>query len=139
MDSSKLLIDMDAELDVILKKLFENGVNTSGIIPILQHYESTNAVELTNKITSIQGFKGLTTPSVETNKGLIPDFDSRYFTSDFPFGLDLILAVAEIVGVECKHMKEVSNWYHNITGDIKRFNLHEFNINKIRDLVEFYN
>ena len=52
-------------------------MDMSGIIPILQHYESTNAVELMNKIKSIKGFKGLTTPSIQIHEGFFPDFNSR--------------------------------------------------------------
>ncbi len=137
-DSAQLLVDMDNELKTILDYLSQCGMNMSGIIPLLEHYESTNIYELKNKLTSINSFKGLKTPSIRLEEGYIPDFDSRYFTSDFPYGLDLILSFAKVCNIDCPNMLMVSNWYHNLSGTDNAFDLRKFDINTPNDIIGFY-
>ena len=137
-ESSKLLISLDLELQNLFKILNKYSFDMSGITPILEHYESTNYKELTNKITSINSLKGLTTPAVSTDKGFIPDLNSRYFTADFPFGLDILLAFAKTINTDCKNMKKVSDWYHDLTNTKASFTLKDFNINNIEDIISFY-
>ena len=58
-EASSYLIKMDEELQQLLDVL----PVTKGCIPtILDYYESTDAVSLTNKLQSIQAFKGLKSP-----------------------------------------------------------------------------
>ena len=46
----------------------------------------------------------------ETDKGWIPDFGSRYFTEDFPFGLFYIKKLAEKYGISTPVIDKVYNW-----------------------------
>ena len=39
-----------------------------------------------------------------------PDFHSRYFTEDFPFGMRFIIELAQEKGVQIPKMKEVYEW-----------------------------
>ena len=59
------------------------------------HYESPTVEAMTAKISSIPAFKGLKTPYVEVEGGLIPDFHSRYFTADFSYGLSIIKQITQ--------------------------------------------
>ncbi len=138
LDSANLLVQMDKELFEVISELSCNGLDLSGITSILEHYESTNAIELKNKITSIQSFKGLTTPSIKTKKGLIPDFDSRYFTADFNYGLDIILSFAKLCNIKCETLEMVGDWYHSLTQTQNQFNLSNFNISSMDDLKNLY-
>ena len=104
-EASQKLIDMDAEFFRLLGKL---GI--SGISPLLEYYESTNAASLTRKISSIPAFQAITSPMVETEGGWKADFGSRYFTEDFPFGLRWIKELAEENDVPTPIIDEVYNW-----------------------------
>ena len=68
----------------------------------------------------------------------VPDFGSRYFISDFPYGLDIILSFARICNIQCNNLKMVSDWYHKLTKTPIVFNLGDFGINSINDIIELY-
>ena len=103
-DASRLLIAMDDEFQSLLKRL----PVTSGAIPtLLDYYECTDAPSLAAKIRSIPAFKNILAPMKQVEGGWIPDFTSRYFTEDFPFGLGLI---NNLIGVESKWIRKVYEW-----------------------------
>ena len=106
-EAAQLLIDMDAEFFEILRHL----PVSEGYLPrILDYYESHDAVSLARKLSSIQGFKGITSPMKEGANGWMPDFASRYFTEDFPYGLRYIWELGHKLGVEIPNIDKVYNW-----------------------------
>ena len=70
--------------------------------------------------------------------GWIPDFDSRYFTADFPYGLAIIEEFARITEVDVPNMNKTMDWYRTVTGDNSRLELSEFGINSVEDIYRFY-
>lgn len=112
-ESSKLLIACDTELQNICKSI--QGLDTSYVNSLLNHYESTDYKTLTAKITSIESFKGLTTPSIENDGLLYPDFNSRYFTADFPYGLVIVKAFALLTKTNTPNIDLVLDWYQRAT------------------------
>lgn len=136
--TSELLIKMDKELFNLFDNLALLKIKVNQIKPLLEHYESNDKISLTNKITSIKSLKGLTTPSVKKDNGLfIPDLSSRYFTADFPFGLDILISFFDFFGLNCESMKKVSLWYHKILNDNMNFNLYNYFID-VKNLVDYY-
>jgi len=135
-ESAELLIACDQELQRICQALGE--LDLSNVRSLKLHYESNTAEALTNKLQSIKSLQGLYSPMKEVAGGYIPDFSSRYFTADFPFGLSIIKQFADIVGVEVPNITETLNWFYDVTGSKERFNLSEFGINKIEDIYKFY-
>lgn len=113
-ESSEILIKCDNELHNIISKLDE--IDLSHIKPLLEHYESHDAISLTNKIKSIRGFKGLKTPSVFENGRYAPDLNSRYFTADFPYGLMIIKAFGIIANTKTPMIDELLRWYQSLIG-----------------------
>ena len=105
--ASELLIAMDHEFFRLLEKL---GLADKSIQPLLTYYESHNASSLTRKIQSIKAFKGITAPMRQTPDGWVPDFGSRYFTEDFPFGLRFIVDLAHEHHVDIPNMERVLAW-----------------------------
>ncbi|MEN8178163.1 MAG: NAD/NADP octopine/nopaline dehydrogenase family protein [Pseudomonadota bacterium] len=105
--ASELLIRMDREVHDIFARI---PLDLSGISPLLKHYGVQNAQELTRKISGIASFKGIPTPLLETEDGFIPDFQSRYFTEDIPFGLLIIKSVAAITGTAIPVIDRVLTW-----------------------------
>ena len=102
------------------------------------HYESETPEKLTKKISSIQSFKGLKTPTVECGGGYISDLHSRYFTADFTFGLGILVQVAEFAGVEVPYMKETLEWYEQIAIVKDSFCFKDFGIKNREDFFELY-
>ncbi len=106
-EASDNLIKMDAELFKVLEKL---PVSPDYLTPILEYYESTDTQNLTKKIRSIESLHNITSPMSETANGWVPDFGSRYFTEDFPFGLHYIHAKALELGVDIPKINEIYTW-----------------------------
>ena len=106
-EASQTLIDMDAEFMALLKKL---PIEEGAIPPLLEYYESYDASSLTRKISSIPAFQTITSPMKRVEEGWIPDFESRYFTEDFPFGLKYIWTLANELNVDVPTIDKVYKW-----------------------------
>lgn len=106
-EAAQLLIDMDNEFF----KLLEVLPVSCGYLPrILDYYESCDADSLAKKLSSIRGFKGITSPMIKVSEGWIPDYKSRYFTEDFPYGLSYIWKLAHEHNIHTPNIDMVYNW-----------------------------
>lgn len=112
-DASELLIQMDREFFEVLDTL---PVSKGYLPTLLNYYESTDAQSLTKKIRSIASFKGLTSPMKEVDNGWVPDFESRYFQEDFPFGLRFIWELAHTHHIPTPFIDKVYEWGMRKTG-----------------------
>lgn len=66
----------------------------------LSHYESKTPEQLTRKIRSIESLRRILAPWKLGEDGLwYPDFDSRYFTEDIPYGTAVIQEYARRVNI----------------------------------------
>ena len=106
-EAADVLIKMDREFFELLKVL---PVTEGYLPPILEYYESHDAQSLAAKLSSIAGFKGITSPMIQTEDGWIPDFKSRYFTEDFPYGLRYIWQLAHSHNISTPVIDEVYQW-----------------------------
>lgn len=106
-EASALLMEMDNEFQQLLKAL---PVREGSIPTILDYYESTDAPSLTRKLRSIEAFKGILSPMQPVEGGYVPDFRSRYFTEDFPFGLRIVQQQAERMHVDTPTIAQVMAW-----------------------------
>lgn len=106
--SAEILIEMDNEFMRLLEKL----PVTHGVIPtILNYYESHDAASLAAKLSSIKAFETILSPMKEVEKGRWePDFKSRYFTEDFPYGLSIIVDLARKNNVSTPCIDRVFEW-----------------------------
>lgn len=112
--SSDILFKCDSELQNIIKELHE--LELSSVKSLKLHYESETTEALTKKITSIPSFAGLTSPMVEIAENKwVPDWNSRYFKADFPYGLAIIRGLAEIIDVDVPNIDKVLEWYSKVT------------------------
>ncbi len=135
-ESSKLLFACDDELQQVCRKLSE--LDLRDVRSLKLHYESDTVEKLTAKIRSIKSLQGLGSPMIEVEGGYVPDFNSRYFTADFPYGLAILIQVARIAGVQVPNMEETLTWYEEITGNRSDFDLADFGICTLQDLYNFY-
>ena len=104
-EASQLLIDMDAEFFQLLDKL-----NVHSLPTLLDYYESTDATSLTHKIQSIPAFQTITSPMKQVEGGWMVDFESRYFTEDFPFGLRFISDIIKKEQISAPRITMVYQW-----------------------------
>jgi opine dehydrogenase len=135
-ETSRLLFACDDEVQDVCRKLTQFDLSYVKSLKI--HYESDTPEKLTRKIASIEGFKGIKTPMVETSEGFLPDFNSRYFKADFPYGLAILIQIAELSGVKTPNMRMAWNWYLKVTGEEKHFSYSEYGINSLEDFILFY-
>ena len=107
LEASVLLIQMDEEFQNLLKIL---GLKPGCIPTVLDYYESTDAESLTHKLQTIKAFQGIYSPMKEVPDGFIPDFTSRYFTEDFPYGMRFIIETAQKHHANIPTIENVYRW-----------------------------
>ncbi|MDE6577700.1 MAG: NAD/NADP octopine/nopaline dehydrogenase family protein [Muribaculaceae bacterium] len=106
-EASECLIKMDNEFQALLRKL---NIGSEVIPPLLDYYESTDSHSLTLKIKSIPAFREILSPMIKVDEEWHPDFNSRYFTEDFPYGLRFIRDLAHKHSVPCPTIDKVFEW-----------------------------
>lgn len=106
--SSEMLIACDDELQSLCEAI---PLDLKSVISLKEYYESPTASAMTKKICGIKAFRGLTSPMLESNGGWIPDLNSRYFSTDFPYGLKLIKDLASTFNVKTPNIDTVWTWY----------------------------
>ena len=106
LEASQLEIEMDKEFFALLKIM---NVSTKHIETLLEHYEANDAEGMTNKIHSIDSLSTILSPMKQFEGGWIPDFGSRYFTEDFPYGLRYIYELAIENRIDCPNITNVYN------------------------------
>lgn len=111
--SSNVLIELDKEVQDMCRVL---TMDLRDVKSLLTHYESKDAQSLKDKICSIKSFKGLKTPQIEQGGRVHPDFESRYFTADFPYGLLILKAFAIVCKIDTPMMDKVIRWYQGVIG-----------------------
>jgi len=135
-DSSAALLACDDEVQDIRKALPEFHMEFTK--SLREHYESPTVEAMTAKISSIEAFKGLTTPVVEVEGGFIPDLHSRYFTADFSYGLNIIKQIAVFAGVDTPNIDETLAWYEGIRLEHNDFAYKDYGIDSREDFDRFY-
>lgn len=134
--SSELLIACDEEVQDICRALPQ--LELQYVKSLRVHYESPTVEAMTKKISSIAAFKGLTTPVVEVEGGVIPDLHSRYFTADFSYGLTIIKQVADFARVKTPNIDATMAWYKKIAVEKDEFRFEDYGITDWESFVNFY-
>lgn len=106
-EAAELYIRMDNELQALLAQL---PVRPGSIPTVLDYYESTDAPSLARKLRSIEAFKGILSPMKEVEGSYVPDFQSRYFTEDFPYGLAIVHRLMHEKGVPSPTIDMIFDW-----------------------------
>ena len=135
-ESSELLFNCDNEVQNICKAI--DVFDLSYVKSLKLHYESKTPEMLTKKITSIKSFKGLKSPVIKVENGYVPDFSSRYFTADFPYGLSILVQISKLLNLDCPFMQQTLDWYYRIAERKNEFLFSDYDINNSDDLINFY-
>lgn len=109
-EAAQFYIDMDKELQTLLQIL---PVKSGSVSTVLEFYESSDAVSLARKLRSIEAFKGIAAPMKKVEGGYIPDFNSRYFREDFPYGLEIISRIAHEKRIPTPAIDRICEWGMN--------------------------
>lgn len=107
-EASDMLIACDDEVQEICRTI---PLELNMVKSLKKHYESENAAAMTKKIRSITAFKGLGSPMIKSGEGYIPDFDSRYFTADFSYGLKVLKDIGKVFGIKTPNLDKMWEWY----------------------------
>lgn len=110
-DASEVLLNCDEELQKLCETI---PMDLTSVVSLREYYESPTVKKMTSKIKGITAFKGLTSPMIEKDNGWIPDFQSRYFTADFCYGLKIIKDLGLIYNINMPNINRVWNWYETI-------------------------
>lgn len=134
--SSKLLIACDGELQEMLKLM--DKLDLHYVRSLKLHYESDTVEAMTKKLCSIKSLHNLSSPMKQVEGGWVPDFKSRYFTADFPYGLAIIEELAAVLGFDAPNIKDTMDWYRKVTGDTEQLDLGAYGIHSLEDIYELY-
>jgi hypothetical protein len=110
-EAAQLYIGMDGESQQLLGVL---PVRPGSIPTVLDYYESTDAPSLARKLRSIEAFKGIAAPMKKVEGGFVPDFHSRYFTEDFPYGLSFVQRLAREKGIPSPVIDRIMGWGRSV-------------------------
>ena len=136
--SSELLLAADEELQNICRAMPKADLKS--VRSLKDHYESYTKEQMTKKIRSIKAFNGINSPMKELCDGWVPDFDSRYFTCDFSYGLDILCQFGDILSIETPVMNEMMSWYKKLSSNIEAaVSIKNCGIDSIESIYEFYN
>ena len=112
-ETSELWVACDNELREIIKRY---PINEKEIPSVLEYYGCADIKQLTNKIRSIEPFKGVQPHMIEVKGGYQLDTQHRYFVEDIPYGLALIKSFAERADVCTPHIDQVLEWAQRVMG-----------------------
>lgn len=108
---SKMLIACDKELQQLCRTI---PLDLAAVKSLCVHYDSFDAVAMTKKLRSIPAFLGLNSPMKQSGGGWVLDFSSRYFTSDFSYGLKIIKDLAKLYEQPAPNINRIWDWYKQI-------------------------
>ena len=134
--SSELLIACDGELQEMLKIM--DKLDLHDVRSLKLHYESDTVEAMTKKLASIKSLHNLASPMRQVEGGWVPDFKSRYFTADFPYGLAIIEELAAVLKYDAPNIKDTMDWYRRVTGDTNRLDLGAYGIHSLQDIYNLY-
>lgn len=107
-ESSEMLISCDGELQALCDSI---PLDLSSVRSLCDYYESYTPQNMTKKIRGIEAFKGLMSPMKCIGNTWVPDFESRYFTADFSYGLKVIKDLCDLFGVKASNIELIWKWY----------------------------
>lgn len=113
-ETSELLLDYDAELQEICSRM--KPLDLREIVSLRTYYESPTAEAMTKKLKSIKAFEVVQVPLIEKDGRYYPDFNSRMFLEDYPYGIAIIKYFAILTGVKTPAIDKILKLYDDLQG-----------------------
>ena len=110
-DSAEILLNCSDELQQLCKAI---PMDLRDVESMQARHGIRNPEELAAKICSLDRLKGLYSPVVKEEAGYVPDFSSRYFASDFTYGIKIMIEVADLFDVPTPTMDTIWKWYKKV-------------------------
>lgn len=114
-ECSGMLLRLSYEMTEICRNL---PVDLSEVRSIREYYEAEDPAALTRKFHSIPSFDPLLLPMAECGDGFVPDFSSRFYVEDIPFGICILRALGMLADVKTPAIDEILQWYYRMTGKL---------------------
>lgn len=129
--SSELLLKCDTELHKMVRAI---PLDLRYVESLAEIYEGETPPEVTKTIRETEYFKGLGSPMKRDGDDWYIDWESRYFTADFPYGLKILIDIAGLFDVPVPDLTETWEWYLGYAPDTPRF---EMKLDR-EELLELY-
>ena len=113
-ETSKLLLKYDEELQEICNRM--KPLNLEEIVSLKIYYESPTPEAMTKKLQSIKAFEVVEVPLIEKEGKFYPDFNSRMFLEDFPYGIAIIKYFGTLTNVETPAIDKILKFYEDKQG-----------------------
>lgn len=110
-DGAECLLNCSDELQQLCKAI---PMDMRAVESMQARHNARTPEELAVRIRSLDRLKGLFSPVVKDEVGYIPDFNSRYFVSDFPFGIKIMIETAKLFDVPTPNMDLIWEWYEKV-------------------------
>jgi hypothetical protein len=105
--ASELYLECEAELLAVCGRI---PADMSGVVPASAHYGVATPAALTSRIRSLEGLRGIPVQMKAFQSGYLPDTRCRLFLEDFPFGVEAIRTLAQIVGIDTPVLDAMDAW-----------------------------
>lgn len=132
-DGAEILLNCSDELQQICKAI---PMDLRSVESMQQRHGIRTPEELAAKISSLDRLKGLRSPVIKDEIGYVPNFEDRYFASDFTYGIKIMIEVADLFEVETPTMDKIWEWYETVQPD-KSKECFKINMNK-EEFIRFY-
>lgn len=113
-ETSELLLKYDDELQEICNRM--KPLNLEEVVSLRIYYESPTAEAMTRKLKSIKAFEVVQVPLVEEDGKFYPDFNSRMFLEDFPYGIAIIKYFGTLTNVDTPAIDTILKFYEDKQG-----------------------
>ncbi len=132
-DGAEILLNCSDELQQLCKAI---PMDLRDVESMQSRHGIRTPEELAARICSLDRLKGLYSPVVKDEIGYIPDFDSRYFASDFTYGIKIMIEVAKLFNVSTPTMDTIWEWYVKVQPE-RAQNAFELDMTE-EDFIQFY-
>ena len=110
-DGAEILLNCSDELQQLCKAI---PMDLRSVESMQFRHGIRTPEELAAKICALDRLKGLYSPVVKDEIGYVPDFNSRYFASDFTYGIKIMIEVANLFDVPTPTMDTIWEWYEKV-------------------------
>lgn len=132
-DGAQVLLNVSDELQQLCKAI---PMDMRDVESMQFRHNIRTPEELANKICSLDRLKGLYSPVIKDEFGYVPDFNSRYFASDFTYGIKIMIEIADLFDVPTPNMDLIWEWYKKVQ-PVNASNSFELIFNK-KEFLDFY-
>lgn len=148
-EASSIVLKCEKEMSKFIEQL--KNIDKRGMHTVFKYFGAETVSEYTKKMKEFPAFKGIKSPVKFEKNRYIPDFESRYFLEDIPYGLVLYKSFFKLSNYKSEEIdklieffqKYLNKDYIDKNGDLGEdakdvLKPQDVGINTIEELEEFY-